>query len=173
MSNVENTEIAISTAQARLEPSVAVDFPFTHRFLIPMGSDCGIYKVSGKFEDLLNDHMVGCGKVDLYDVEIHFTCLKSGQQVTFALVSVDSGLSLTNAAMLGNGIRHVSNDKNMGEKHEVRLVPESINSRQIRPPSSDLPMLKIMGSVGTDTACLIVVRVKVTGFITQIVSLKA
>ena len=173
MSNVENTELAISTAQAPLEPSVAKEFPFSHRFLIPMGSGTKFTTISGKFEELLSDYMVGCGKVDLFDVEVHFTCLKSGQQVTFALVSVDSGLDLTTAAMLGNGIRHVSNDKNMGEKHEVRLVPESINSRQIRPPSSDLPMLKLMGSVGSDTACMLVVRVKVVGFITQLVSLKA
>lgn len=105
--------------------------------------------VSGSLDTILSAVMVGCGRVELVKVELKYIATESGATLYAGFQEAGGSKTAKQVAMKPSGHAHVANTLNFGQTHEVTLVPEGILSRQIRPNSSDLPMIKFELNAGT------------------------
>lgn len=135
---VQDQVTAAISGPAPLESGVSVKHEYTD-----------VINVSGNEYDgalsiYLSDLFEGCGRVDLLHMDVYVLACDKAQACYASIVSVNSSATVEQAAMFGNGFAYISNSFEVGIKHKVTLVPPDTLSRQIQPPSSDLPMLKFM-----------------------------
>lgn len=105
-----------------------------------------VYKrISGKgsieINSILGSWADGVGKCDLVKLEIIYVASKEKLSLKFGVCESGCSASVDFLCMKENGVNHISNAKNFGERCIKLVVPESNISRQIRPVSSNLMMM--------------------------------
>jgi hypothetical protein len=157
--SIENTT-AVNTGAAPLESNLSVSEPYNVEFDIKVNAG----GVDSPLDALLADVMTGCGRVDLHSIQMNFTPLTAGDSVQIGFSATGSTASIDHLSMLTDGYEFKASNYTIGKKVEVHLVPDNLYSRQIRPNSADLPMLRLVMKVSTGFRVLLIIRVNVRGF---------
>jgi hypothetical protein len=141
MANVTTHNIAIDTPAAPLERGIGSSFEYTD--LVQL--DCsGKNEFDGPLEDLVSHRLEGTGKVDLIKIVVKYQATDSGARIYLGTSAVGSSAQAKSLAMNGSGHAHSANAFNSGSEHIFDLVPLANVSRQIRPASTNLPMLRLV-----------------------------
>lgn len=121
------------------------------------------YKLDQALDALLSSKLEGCGKVDLVKIEVKIITSAEKQHVYMGFASTGSSIPVKMAAGKLSGLFFRSNAKTVGDEITKVLVPEDTLSRQIRPNSANLPMLKFMVDVTEGVDVFVHFYVKVSG----------
>jgi len=144
MASAQTTVIETSSAPREQNISTVHAYTHLHSFTFSTTTD---FVRSFELSTLLQDHIVGWGRVDLVKMVVKFRTTAVDQTVEFGVCDSGSSLDAHAAAMKPNGYSHMSNARNYGEQAEIDLVPEDTLSTQIRPISAMLPSMKVLFSV--------------------------
>lgn len=149
------------TAPAPFEANVARSHPFTHIIYLELKKD----EFSGTLDNMLANYLTGCGNVQLVKLSVVFQPPSEGVSIAAGVCEAGANVSIDLMAMKGNGILFTSALPTVGRKFTEELVPEDTLSKQIRPISSDLPMIKVCVRKDTKMKAMLEVRLKVNGMI--------
>lgn len=146
------------TSPARSEPSISPSHDFTDVIVVT-----GISKFEGALDELFSSFLNGCGMVSLHSVTLKVITSAAGQKVQAGFSSATSNTTIDVVSGKLNGFFHRSNNMNVGNQIVAELIPEDTLSRQIRPCSSLLPMLRFHIAVTDGADVFVHFKVKVHG----------
>jgi len=169
MAEIITQDTAVLSAQARLEPNISVEHPFSHEFNFNIA---GKYTYSGSIMELVQSWLAGCGKVDLVSLELKFKMLEEKQTMQIGFCDLNSSLTIDQVAMKLNGVDITSNARTVGDEYVKNLIPEDTLSRQLQPISSMLLATKIMIAKDEKVRANLIIRLKVHGVIRVYATLK-
>jgi hypothetical protein len=147
----------VLTSAAPLETNISVDHQETDIIVLD-GDYC-----DHPLDVILAPYLEGCGRVDLLKIEAKIVTTDARQKVMMGFAATGSSISVAQAAGKLSGLLFVSNAKTQGDEVTKVLVPEDTLSRQIRPNSADLPMLKLMVDVNPEVMLFLHIYIKVRG----------
>jgi hypothetical protein len=140
MPDVASTDQVSFTTESKLPVDTGTLHNYTNVVSVDLGNTT---TVSKKVADWIKDVTSGMGRVDLVKIEVAFIGLEAGAIFKAGIKETGSSLTLSVTSMKPNGIYHVSNAKNCGEKIIVQILPEDLFSRQIKPAPCDLPIFEL------------------------------
>jgi len=91
----------------------------------------------------LVNRLAGCGQVHLVQLKVHATGAAK-ESLYVGISAVGKTESAKNLAVTGRGFMLVPNAKNENELVTATIIPMGILSRQIQPPSSNQPMMRLV-----------------------------
>jgi hypothetical protein len=162
MAQINNKDSSFETPSAPLERGIGQDFLFTHIIHLHLG---GARSFDGPIEDLIEHRLEGCGKVDLVSMSIKAVAKTAGAFINIGTSAVGSSSTALSLALTPSGFVHIANALNTGIQIEQVLVPMSNVSRQIRPASTNLPMLRLVFEKSENIQVNLVLYIKVEGVI--------
>jgi len=169
MTDIISRDTPKLTATAPLEPNISTTHVYTDIIHISFGD------VARKFQDtieqLVSSQLMGCGRVDLVELQCKAVTTKAGQTVKIGFCENGSSASINQVALKPNGLYHVSNAYNVGTEIVRSLIPEDTLSLQIRPVSAILPTTKLMVEKSDGAILNIEVRLIVRGMRTKYIDL--
>lgn len=156
---MENQATEKLTNPAPHEPSIAGSQPYT---------DIIYVEITKGYDDLLwklvKDCLGGCGRVDLHKVVVSGVLSAASEcvQVGFCGDNDSSGIRFNSLKPSGAYIK--AGAQIIGMSFQKELVPESLYSRQLYPPSGALPQIKLQFSATKDMPVLLQVYVRVLDY---------
>jgi hypothetical protein len=162
MAQINNQGISSETPSAPLERGIGQDFIYTHIIHLHLG---GARSFDGPVEDLIQHRLEGCGKVDLVSMSIKAVAKTAGAFINIGTSAVGSSSTALSLGLTPSGFVHVANALNVGVQIEQTLIPMSNVSRQIRPASTNLPMLRLVFEKSENIQVNLVLYIKVEGVI--------
>jgi len=158
MSEVISTSVPVVSAP--LESSVSVSLLETDDISLNM---CNLTKKDGNLESYIAHRLEGCGNVDLVSMGFKAVCPSSGDYIRIGTAEVGSSASVFSLAGRSNGFIFKANDKTKGLEIERILKTASTVSRQIRPASTNLPMIRLAYEKSAGTQLFLHIKIKVNG----------
>lgn len=169
MSVAEIVSVGSVTASAPHEPNISTEHPFNIVVYIDAG-DCTSW--SGSIVDLVAPQIEGCGRVDLHSIAVSALGTAASQEIYVGVSDIGSSAPIKALAAKSNGLMYKTTSYNFGSNVQKVIIPEDTISKQIRPPSSFLPMLKLSFSKSKDLFLQLEIRLIVHGLRQHYVSLK-
>jgi len=163
LSNFEMAQLSVTetiTTAASLESKISTEHVYSDVVRVSMGEK---ESWSGDVNEAIADALRGCGAVDLIKVQCIIMTPEEGSSVSIGFCEAGSSESVETLSMKENGYNFVATAYNKGTRQVVELVPEDTLSRQIRPISSDLPMLCMKISKSKKTKVSVAFYIKVRG----------
>lgn len=160
MSAITNTGVAIETPQAPIENSVSLELEESDIVNLDMSA---LTTKDGSIESYVAHRLEGCPNVDLIKLSIKCQAQSAKDYIRIGMSAMGSSASIKSLAGKKNGFKHKANDRNVGEEIEKDLVPMANVSRQIRPCSSQLPMLRLCYEKSAGMDLTLIVYMKVNG----------
>lgn len=161
MSEVKTTDSV--TAPAALELGGTTDHPYSHLFHV----DAKIRSIDSNIEKLLSKDLEGCGQVHLYKIDIKYRFTDSNQSIRAGFCEVGSTASIDHVSGAVGGLSVGSGPMTIGYSNLVTLMPMDTLSRQIRPNSSVLPMLKFLYQASDGVVVNIAIYLKIMGLVVK------
>jgi hypothetical protein len=145
------------------ESGVLVTQPYTDEFSVRLGDGTAAVAVSHTLQEILSEHLTGCGRVELHSMTLKYKFSDDDQFFKIAMNAATSALSLD--SLLGfEGAEFVSaNPLSKGKWESLLLTPYGNVSRQIQPVSSQLPSLKVMVAAPKGMVLYLNIKVAVLG----------
>jgi len=165
---IQQSGTAALTAPAPADGNISREHEFSHIYFATME----ILSFKGTLEFLLSDLIKGAGQVDLVSIKLNFVLPNAMDAIKAGVCESGNNLTVDQVALKSNGVYMVATEFNAGHKHVAEIIPEDILSKQIRPISSNLPMIQLMVTKTEKAVVNIEVKVKVRGFISKYVVLK-
>jgi len=145
---------------APIEPSVAV----TEDGVVIMNFWFSSKKsVDSLVSDLLSSQLSGCGNVDLLEVQVNCTLAGAGDYVHVGFSASDSTQSAERLSYGPGGFRAQAGTHHVQPNYSATLIVPGVYSRQLRPPSSILPMLRIAMVSSAGASGMMIFKVKIHG----------
>lgn len=148
------------TSSAPLESNISKGHPYTDLALIDLGT---LREGCMSLDSLLKTFMVGCGRVDLFEISFKAVCGSEQETIKLGIKEAGGQMPIEFVCMKANGFIHTSNPKNYGQEITGVLTPEDTLSRMIRPQSADLPMMNLVWSLSEDVRCMLYIKFIVRG----------
>jgi hypothetical protein len=104
-------------------------------------------KGSIELNALLTTWAAGVGNCQLVSLEVSYIAVEAAKVFMFGMAETSCSASLKSLAMTQTGIYFVSTAYSVGVMGNREIIPPANVSRQIRPVSSDLMMLKLFYDV--------------------------
>lgn len=139
MSASVTSERVVETQSAPLETGIGRSFEYTDIVHVQVNKNA----VDSAIEEFVEQRLEGCGKVDLVKVVLNCLPTVAGASVKIGTSAIGSAATCELLSMTSGGYAFVASGLNAGVKHSVDIVPISSVSRQIRPASTNLPMLRL------------------------------
>jgi hypothetical protein len=145
------------TSPAKLESNISVDHVYTDVIMLKMKS------CDAPLDAILAPYLPGVGNANLVKLSYKIVTTAAKQKIRIGFCSTVSPLTADLAAMKESGLYFVSNEKTVGDEVVGVLIPEDTLSRQIRPNSAQLVMMKLLVDVPEAASVMLFFYVKVNG----------
>jgi len=154
------TGVQVDFQQAPHESGVSVVTGFTKQVVISFGTKTGY---TDTLANLLVEDMRGCGRVVLESISATLVTSAADQFFKFGIAEEGSSASIDHTCMMPGGVNIRSNAYNYGTQLSFPIIPRGTVSRQIRPQSSDLPMMKIMVAKSAEASLVLTLNISIIG----------
>lgn len=144
MSAVQESQVHQITAPAAHERTVAVDrHASTDILSLRLRPTDNKISIKKSLSEIMGEHILNCGNVSVDKIVLKCRAREEGDWLNFGCAEVGSSLTASAAAMKENGHSISFYAANRGKEEYLTLIPEDSLSRQVKPISADLPMMKI------------------------------
>jgi hypothetical protein len=147
------------TSQAPLPRSTGTEHAYNLLIHIMVKKD----NIAEDIAVLLKDHMKGCGRVDLVEINCNYNLYQKGDRISIGFSEVGGSEDAMMYSMKASGHRMVAGENVLGTSTTLKLVPEDTLSRQLQPPPADLPMMKLHLAKKGTLDCMLIFKLKVHG----------